>query len=228
MNSVGAVLFDLDGTLADTAPDLAHALNETLRAHGRAPLPYEVIRPHVSHGGAALIRLGFGITPEQEGFEARRRHLLRIYQQNICRRTRLFPGMAEVLEILARHRIPWGIVTNKPGWLTEPLIRRLSLPAPPGCVVSGDTCPERKPHPMPLLHAARRLGVDPRHCLYVGDAERDMVAGRAAGMATVCALFGYLAAEDNPTDWPVDHLIETPEALLGLLSIEAVHSGARC
>ena len=212
-----AVLFDLDGTLADTAPDLAFALNETLRAFGGEPLPFESIRPVVSHGGIALIRLGFGLEPEQPGFEERRQYLLKIYLENICRQTRLFPGMERVLETLAERGIPWGIVTNKPAWLTDPLMERLPLPSPPACCVSGDTCPERKPHPMPLLHACKLIGSEPATSLYVGDAERDMQAGRAAGMVTVCALFGYLLAGDEPEQWPADHFIEEPDDLLKLL-----------
>jgi len=223
-----AVLFDLDGTLADTAPDLAHALNATLEAFGRAPLSFEAIRPVVSHGGIALIRLGFGLEPDQPGFEERRQHLLRVYQENICRRTRLFPGMDAVLGELAARGIPWGIVTNKPSWLTDPLLERLPLPAPPACSVSGDTCPERKPHPMPLLHACELVGAEPAATLYVGDAERDMEAGRAAGMTTVCALFGYLLPEDEPRRWPADHYIETPSGLLELPPFRREVSPARC
>ena len=212
-----AVLFDLDGTLADTAPDLAFALNETLRVHGRDPLPFDAIRPVVSHGGIALIRLGFSMDPEQEGFEERRQHLLKIYLQNICRQTRLFPGMEAVLDELAQRGIPWGIVTNKPAWLTDPLLENLPLPVPPACTVSGDTCPERKPHPMPLLHACGQIGIPPERCFYVGDAARDMEAGKAAGMTTVCALFGYLLPDDDPHRWPADHWIEKPEDLLDLV-----------
>ena len=221
MNTIRAVLFDLDGTLADTAPDLAFALNETLEAFGREPLPFEAIRPVVSHGGIALIRLGFGMEPDQPGFEERRQHLLKVYLENICRETRLFPGMERVLEGLAERCIPWGIVTNKPAWLTDPLLKYLPLPVPPACAVSGDTCPERKPHPMPLLHACALIGADPDASLYVGDAERDMEAGKAAQMTTVCALFGYLLPDDNPRQWPADHYIETPPALLDLLAPEA-------
>ncbi len=229
MKSTSAVLFDLDGTLADTAPDLADALNATLRAYGRDPLPFEAIRPAVSHGGIALVRLGFGLEPEDPGFEERRRHLLRHYRENLCRRTRLFPGMEEVLRALGARDVPWGVVTNKPAWLTEPLLQQLPLPTPPGCVVSGDSCPERKPHPMPLLHACRTLGCDPGRAFYVGDAERDMQAGKAAGMRTVCALFGYLRPEDRPRDWPADHWVQHPGELLGLLAAptgEAASSGA--
>ena len=226
MSAIETVLFDLDGTLADTAPDLAFALNETLKAFGRDPLPFDAIRPVVSHGGIALIRLGFGMEPEQPGFEERRQHLLKVYLDNICRETRLFPGMESVLEGLAGLGIPWGIVTNKPAWLTDPLLEHLPLPVPPACAVSGDTCPERKPHPMPLLHACALTGADPAASLYVGDAERDMEAGKAASMTTVCALFGYLLPEDDPLKWPADHYIDTPGALLSLPALATRDEGS--
>ncbi|WP_457675428.1 phosphoglycolate phosphatase [Thiolapillus sp.] len=214
---IRAVLFDLDGTLADTAPDLAHALNRTLAHYGRPVLPFEDIRPVVSHGGIALIRRGFGMEPGDEGFEERRLHLLDVYLDNICTHTRLFPGMEEVLERLCAGNIPWGIVTNKPAWLTDPLMAALPMPCGTEVVVSGDTLPQRKPHPAPLLHAAERLDMEPAHCLYVGDAERDMEAGRAAGMATACALFGYLQEDDRPEEWQADHSLQHPHDLLSLL-----------
>ncbi|WP_456372519.1 phosphoglycolate phosphatase [Thiolapillus sp.] len=213
-----AVLFDLDGTLADTAPDLAHALNRTLEHFGRPTLPFEEIRPVVSHGGIALIRRGFGMQPEEEGFEERRLFLLDVYLKNICTHTRLFPGMDTVLEQLCAIAIPWGIVTNKPAWLTDPLMAALPMPCGTQVVISGDTLPQRKPHPAPLLHAAEKLNVDPEHCLYVGDAQRDIQAGRSAGMATACALFGYLQEQDRPDQWQADYSLHKPEDILGLLA----------
>ena len=216
-----AVLFDLDGTLADTAPDLAYALNQTLQAHGRPALPFERIRPMVSHGGIALIRLGFGLEPEDPGFEDYRQHLLRVYQDNLCRETRLFDGMPEVLETLERRGIPWGVVTNKPAWLTDPLMSALGLTARTPAIVSGDTCAERKPHPQPLLHACRLLAADPSACWYVGDAGRDMQAARAAGCLAIGATFGYLCPEDPVDAWQADRLIDHPRALLQLLPQQA-------
>ncbi len=212
-----AVLFDLDGTLADTAPDLAHALNETLRRYGRPPLPFERIRPVVSHGGIALIRLGFGIEPDHPGFEERRRHLLEIYQANLCRETRLFDGMPEVLQTLEAAGIGWGIVTNKPAWLTDPLVEALGLADRTPAVVSGDTCPERKPHPMPLLYACERLAAPPERCWYLGDAGRDMQAARAAGALGIGATWGYLHPDDPVEAWDSVCNIDRPEALLRLL-----------
>lgn len=213
-----AVLFDLDGTLADTAPDLAYALNQTLLRFERQPLPYATIRPVVSHGGIALIQLGFGIATDAPGFEQRRQYLLDVYAANLCRETVLFPGMAEVLEYLEARALPWGIVTNKPAWLTDPLIAAMQLDHRAGCVVSGDTCAQRKPHPQPILHACQLLDRDPTDTWYVGDAGRDIEAGRAAGCPTVGALFGYLHPEDPPEAWHSDLMIETPAQLLELLS----------
>lgn len=208
------VLFDLDGTLLDTAPDLAHALNQVLINQGRAPLPFERIRPVVSHGGKALIELGFGIDEMDVGFADLRRQLLDIYRANLARETRLFPGMEEVLEGLSARGLNWGVVTNKPGWLTEPLLRELGLYEQAACVVSGDTVPERKPHPAPMLHACRLAGCEAPQCLYVGDAQRDIEAGRNAGMHTLAALFGYIQEEDRPEEWRADAMVEQPLEIL--------------
>jgi N-acetyl-D-muramate 6-phosphate phosphatase len=207
--AVRGLLFDLDGTFADTAPDLAAALNWALQCFGREPLPYERIRPQVSHGARALIRLGFG-----EEAEAPRQELLRYYRDNIARHTTLFPGMAEVLEALETAGLPWGIVTNKPAYLTEPLMQGLGLFERAGCIVSGDTTPNPKPHPEPILLACRRIATPPEHCLYVGDAARDIEAGRAAGTGTLAALFGYLDEQDRPESWGADGLVRSPAEIL--------------
>ena len=216
-----AVLFDLDGTFADTAPDLAYALNATLVHFGQEPMPLERIRPAVSHGGAALIQLGFQLQPDQHGFEERRRHLLDVYAENICRETRLFEGMEQVLETLEAHDIAWGIVTNKPSWLTDPLMTALQLAQRTPCIVSGDTCARNKPHPDPILYGCELLASPAQQTLYVGDAERDMQAGKAARTTTVCALFGYIEDTDMPACWPVDFFIEQATDLIGLLGLDA-------
>ena len=215
--TIKTVLFDLDGTLLDTAPDLAAALNAVLRANGREPLPFEAIRPVVSHGGRALIEPGFGLDPGHPEFEPLRRQLLDHYQAHIADRTRPFPGMEAVLETLEARGIDWGVVTNKPGWLTEPLLQKLGLLDRAACVVSGDTLAERKPHPAPLLHACELTGESPSRCLYVGDAQRDIEAGRNAGMPTLVALFGYFLAGDRPETWGADALIEHPAGILDWL-----------
>ncbi|WP_457664939.1 HAD family hydrolase [Thiolapillus sp.] len=215
--AIDCLLFDLDGTLADTAPDLAHALNRTLEHFNRPTLPFEAIRPVVSHGGIALIRRGFAMEPEDKGFEERRLYLLDVYRKNICHQTRLFPGMEQVLETLCRQGVPWGIVTNKPAWLTDPLMEALPMPCGTDVVVSGDTCEHSKPHPQPLIHASTLLAIPPQRCLYVGDAERDIEAGKAAGMPTACALFGYLQEDDRPQEWQADFDLKRPQDLLALL-----------
>ena len=215
--SIRTVLFDLDGTLLDTAPDLADALNAVLVENRREPLPDVEIRGVVSHGGMALIRLGFGIEPDDPDFEPLRQRLLDNYQANIANRTRPFPGMAELLDELERRGLNWGVVTNKPGWLTDPLLRELDLYDRAACVVSGDTLSERKPHPAPMLHACIQAGSLPGQCVYVGDAQRDIEAGRNARMHTLVALFGYFMADDRPLEWQADGSIDRPQDLLDWL-----------
>jgi 2-phosphoglycolate phosphatase len=211
--SLRTVLFDLDGTLADTAPDLAYALNGVRAEQGLPPLPFDTIRPMVSHGGLALTRLGFGLEPEHPDFAPRRQRLLDIYRANIARETRLFPGMAELLAAIEDHGMNWGVVTNKPAWLTEPLLAALGLSQRAACIVSGDTTTNRKPHPEPILHGCHLAGSLAHQCLYVGDAQRDIEAGRRAGMPTIVALFGYLGDADRPQEWEADALLETPHSI---------------
>jgi len=211
--SIDAVLFDLDGTLLDTAPDMAAALNALLAEEGGPQIPFAQVRSQVSHGGAGLVRLGFPHARDDE-FERLRARLLKLYHAEIPRDTRLFDGLDGVLEELERQHVPWGVVTNKPGWLTEPLLAALGLATRAGCVVSGDTVPERKPHPLPLLHAARLMGLEPLRCLYIGDAERDVRAAKAAGMRTLIARYGYLRPDDQPLEWRADGMIDEPHEIL--------------
>ena len=210
---IRAVLFDLDGTLLDTAPDLVHALNEVRREQNLAPLPFEVARTQVSHGSSGLIRLGF---PQLSGepLEKLRLRLLDVYSANLAHGTRLFDGCQQVLDTLAARQTRWGIVTNKPAFLTIPLLATLKLDAVASCVVSGDTLPERKPHPAPLLHAAGLLHLAAEHCLYVGDAERDVQSARAAGMPVLVARYGYLGPDDDPVSWRPDAHIDSPLQIL--------------
>ncbi|MBW6476318.1 MAG: HAD-IA family hydrolase [Chromatiales bacterium] len=212
--TIRTVLFDLDGTLADTAPDLAWALNQVLQEQGREPLPFAQIRPAVSHGGIALIKLGFGLDEADPGFGPLRERLLALYRAHITRETRLFAGMAELLDALEQRGLNWGVVTNKPAWLTEPLLAELQLSTRCATRVSGDTLPQRKPHPAPMLLACQQAGSEAQQCLYLGDAERDVQAGRQAGMRTLIAAFGYIGAEDRPQDWGADAIIEHPLQLL--------------
>lgn len=208
------MLFDLDGTLLDTAPDLAYALNEVRREERLPSLEFDAIRPVVSHGGRALIQLGFGLAEEDPEFERLRQRLLAIYRENLARHTRPFPGMEEVLRFIEERGMRWGVVTNKPAWLTEPLLEALALFQRAATIVSGDTLAQRKPHPAPLLHACRQAGSRPEECLYVGDAQRDIEAGRRAKMRTLAALFGYILEQDDPLSWQADGVIESPQALI--------------
>jgi N-acetyl-D-muramate 6-phosphate phosphatase len=179
----------------------------------------------VSHGAVRLVTVGF---PSAQGaeFERLRQRFLAIYSENLAAGTRLFAGLEQVLAAFEGEGLPWGIVTNKPGWLTDPLLQQLDLARRACCVVSGDTVNERKPHPLPLLHAAAMTGVSPDHCVYVGDAERDIVAGRAAGMQTVVAAYGYLAEHDHPETWNADGIIERPEEVMDWLTLRHNHSMA--
>jgi 2-phosphoglycolate phosphatase len=209
---VRTVLFDLDGTLLDTAPDMIGALNRLRIENGREPLEAGTLRSSVSHGSARLIRVGFPDLPE-DALPALQQRFLAIYSANLSNQTLLFPGMAGVLDELESLGVTLGIVTNKPGWLTLPLLEQLRLSARFVCVISGDTLCERKPHPLPLLHAAQLAGTEAAHCLYVGDAERDIQAARAASMISLIARYGYIGEEDNPAEWNADGDLYDPPGL---------------
>ncbi len=207
-----ALLLDLDGTLLDTAPDMADALNKLLMEMKREPLPFADIRKTVSHGSLRMLQVAFG--PDVvEGGDLQKR-FLNIYRQALAVRTRLFNGFDQVLKRVNDLGMYWGVVTNKPSWLTNPLMAELGLNTQAACIVSGDTVAHRKPHPMPMFHAAQLMSIDPRECLYVGDAERDIQAGRAANMTTLVALWGYLSETDNPNEWQGDGIVNTPAELI--------------
>jgi len=214
---IKAVLFDLDGTLADTALDLGYALNEQRQRHGLAPLPHAQIRPYASHGTVGLLEIGFSLAPEDSSFSAMREEYLQLYTANLCRLTCLFEGMAETLQQLEQRNIPWGVVTNKPARFTDPLMAALGLSKRAASIISGDTCTHPKPHPEPLLCASREIGLPPEQCLYVGDAERDMEAANAAGMRPIVAHYGYLGPDDHPEQWSAHSMIKHPQELLRLL-----------
>lgn len=214
---IQAVLFDLDGTLADTAPDLGHALNLLRERHGLPPLPQEIIRPYASHGTVGLFDIGFGLTPQDARFEPMREEYLALYTANLCLHTILFPGMAELLDALEDKGIAWGVVTNKPARFTNPLLEQLGLIGRAASVISGDTCSHAKPHPEPLLCAASEIGVAPQTCLYVGDAERDIEAARAAGMPALVAAYGYLGENDKPETWLAQSIIDSPAEIMRFL-----------
>jgi len=214
-----AILFDLDGTLADTAPDLGRALNLQRGRHGLPPLADDVIRPYASHGSRGLLGIGFDLKPEDAAFAAMRDEYLALYDEVFCERPALFEGMAEVLSAIERMDMPWGVVTNKPRRFTLPLMQALGLSGRTASIVSGDDCERPKPHPDTLLLASRQTGVEPSFCWYVGDAERDIIAGRAAGMHTLVATYGYLGEDDQPETWNAQGMIATPRELLSLLDI---------
>ena len=219
-SGVRAVLFDLDGTLLDTAPDMVGALNALRREKSLAPLPYQAVRGGVSHGAARVVRTGFP-DADPQSFAALQRRFLELYRGALSRETRLFPGMLEVLATLASWDIKTGIVTNKAAWLTEPLLEQLGLRARFACVVSGDSLAEKKPHPLPLLHAATLAGVAPTACIYVGDAQRDVQAAHAAGMPALVANYGYLLPDEDPAAWDGDAYLNEPLDLLDWLSAQA-------
>ncbi|MCB5194706.1 HAD family hydrolase [Deefgea salmonis] len=214
---IRAVLFDLDGTIADTAPDLAGALNRLLLEEGREPQPYAAIRPLASHGARGILELGFGLTPADAEFSPLLARFLDHYQNQVCQDTVLFDGISELITQINARGLAWGIITNKPMRFTDPLVQRLPFPIAPKTCVSGDTVGIPKPAPEPMLYAAAELGIDPAHCLYVGDAERDIEAGRNVGMTTVLANYGYIRASDQPQSWGADILIEHPLELLQYL-----------
>lgn len=216
---VAAVLFDLDGTLVDSAPDLAGAANGLREARGLPALPLAQLRPLVGAGARGMVGAAFGIKPGDEGFEALRDEFLQMYEQRLTQGTAVFPAMVEVLHALEAAGLPWGVVTNKAERFTLPLVRGLGLHRRAGAVVCGDTTPHSKPHPAPLLEAARRMGVAAGQCVYVGDDLRDMQAGRAAGMPSLAAAWGYLGQGEPVDAWGADAVLETPLQLLNWLQL---------
>lgn len=213
---VRALLFDFDGTLADTAADLCTAVNRLRLERGLADLSLIEVRPFASSGARGLLRIAFGLTPEHPEFDAMRDAFLEHYATCLCERTALFPGIAPLLEHLAARDIAWGIVTNKATWFTERIVAELGLT--PDCVVCGDTTPHSKPHPAPLLHAAQALALAPASCWYVGDDLRDIQAARAAGMRSVAVEYGYSGTDNGgPRNWNADTVIAHPLDLLAQL-----------
>lgn len=222
MRAPDAVLFDLDGTLLDTAADMAAALNATCERHGKAPVPTQQVRPHVSRGAMALLALRFNIdlnedTPGEEA-TALRAELLENYRRDIPGETRLFAGMGALLVRLESAGMPWGIVTNKPEFLTAPLLQKMGLATRAACAISGDTLPQRKPEPQPLWHACKLLNARPAHSVYIGDDARDVEAGRAAGMQTIAAAYGYIAPGAPPHEWGADAVVAHADEIWGWLT----------
>ena len=213
------VLFDLDGTLIDSAPDLAAAVEKMRTDRGLVPLPYSMYRPMAGAGARGMIGVGFGIASDHADYEELKEEFFRNYEACMTQRTFEFEGVSELIAGLDRAEIRWGVVTNKSERFALPLTQAMPLFRSAQTVVGGDSTPHAKPHPAPLLEAARRMGVAPGRCAYVGDDERDIVAGRAAGMPTVAALFGYLGLNTDTEQWKADAVIATPVELLHLLQI---------
>ena len=214
---VQACLFDIDGTLADTAPDLAGALNRMLVRRNLSPVPVQTLRPVASSGARGMLGIGFGIGPGHADYESLRQEFFHEYEADLMDESMLFEGVPALLDAIEARGLPWGIVTNKIARFTRPLVGLLGLDPRAGCVVCGDTTPHAKPHPAPLLEAARQLAAVPERCIYVGDDERDIQAARSAGMGAIAAGYGYLGSGAPPSAWGADHIIASPGALLDLL-----------
>lgn len=218
------MLFDLDGTLVDTAPDMVAALQELQRSRGIDPVDYEMGRAYVSNGALGLLGLGFPDIEHAVGSELHNAYLER-YALRVCKTSTLFPGLERLLQVLDAAGLPWGVVTNKPAHLTDPLLDSLALAARSACTVSGDTLPQRKPDPAPLLHACELAGLLPQNTIYVGDAYRDIQAGQNAGMVTIAAAYGYITPDDDPQRWGADRVAvdtaELTQILLKAVNLDA-------
>ncbi len=219
MPAIAAILFDLDGTLVDSAPDLAGTLNDMRQARGLAPWPVQALRNHCGSGARGMLGEGMQIKPTDVSYEALREEFLNLYAQRMLRQTQLFAPVPLLLDQLEARALPWGIVTNKALRFAWPLCQALALHPPAAVLVCGDSTPHTKPHPAPLLEAARRLQCEPAHCVYVGDDPRDITAGRAAGMRTLSAGWGYTGAAPPVHSWGADEVLATPNDLLNWLDL---------
>lgn len=214
MAKYDVIFFDLDGTLVDTAPDLAFALNQLLEQEGKPQLNYTKIRPVASHGSAGLLALGFNIDSSDSEFKPLQQRFIQLYQNNISRQSALFDGMEAILDNIEISGNRWGVITNKPAFLTHPLMADLKLDTRAACIVSGDTTANSKPHPEPMLHACQLTDSDPQKCLYIGDAQRDIEAGRNVNMHTILARYGYIGDNDKPETWQADAMINHPSEIM--------------
>jgi phosphoglycolate phosphatase len=217
MPVIKTVLFDLDGTLIDTAPDMAATLDKLCREEDQMLLPFDKVRPIVSNGSVALIKLAFGDELEDERLQHLKTRYLELYEQNIAVHSQLFDEIDDLLDQFDQRGINWGVVTNKPGWLTQPLMAALQLDHRAACIVSGDSTENRKPHPEPMHHACDLAGSQAEECMYVGDARRDIEAGNSAGMRTLVAMYGYIEEHEDTKSWGADDLINKPSEILNHL-----------
>ena len=217
MGSIKTVLFDLDGTLIDTAPDMANALNVLLDEESCQPLPYASIRPVVSNGSAALVQLGFPELTDNTTIERLKKRYLEIYAAQLCVDSVLFPGMLNLIDQIEQQQLNWGVVTNKPGWLTDPLMQQIGLAQRAACIISGDTTANRKPHPEPMHLACKLASSNAENCIYIGDAQRDIQAGKNAGMLTVIANYGYIGDWENTELWGADYTVNAAHEIISLL-----------
>ena len=216
---IAAVLFDLDGTLIDSAPDLASSVNAMLQHRGLLALPYAALRPHAGSGARGMLATAFGVLPSMPEYEALKNEFYLAYEARMLEQTRLFAAIENVLSALDLRRLPWGIVTNKALRFAQPGAQAVGLWPRARALVAGDCTPHTKPHPAPLLEAARRMDLAPECCVYVGDDPRDVLAGRAAGMATLAAAWGYLGVDSPPHAWGADHVLDHPDELLHWLDL---------
>lgn len=214
MSLIKTVLFDLDGTLIDTAPDMVAALDTLCREENQPVLPFEQVRPVVSNGSAALVKLAFGEVQDEVRLQQLKQRYLQIYEQNICIDSTPFKGIEKVLDYIEQAGLNWGVVTNKPGWLTMPLMKSLQLTQRASTIVSGDTTENSKPHPDPMHHACEEANSESEECMYVGDARRDIEAGKNAGMKTLVAKYGYIGIDEDVNSWGADAIIKNPEEIL--------------
>ena len=210
-------MFDLDGTLADTARDMVNSLNILMERWDQQPIPFETLRPHVSNGTPALLRIGFDCSPGEDRYEELRVQFLDIYENNVCVHTELFPGMDELLKRCDDSGMKWGIVTNKPEYLTLQLINELGLDSTAACVIGGDSLPERKPHPLPVQHACKLVGTAPECSLFIGDSIRDVQAGSGAGVETLAVTYGYIPPGDDPNSWGADFIVDSVQEINSIL-----------
>ena len=219
MTTIKAVLFDLDGTLIDSAPDLGAAADQMRVARGMPSLPLDRYRPLAGAGARGMLKIAFGMSPDDAAFIDMREEFFQNYERRLTQATTIFDGVPQLLDQLVQQQLHWGVVTNKSKRFTEPLTQQMPLFATAGAIISGDTTPHSKPHPEPLLEAARRIGVEPQACVYVGDDERDIQAGKAAGMRTVAAVYGYLGEMQSVAHWQADEVISSPFELLKRLNL---------